>query len=214
MKNLDMSETERVYERLGLGKYKIGFGERPALLVVDFEYGLTQTQSSYGGGNIREAVEATAELLKPIRAKNIPVFFSAVAYRKDGLDAPYFIRKMPLLIDFTLGSRDVEIDPLLAPRESEFVIEKKYASFFRGTILDNVLTTLCIDTVLIAGCVTGGCVRSTAVDALAFGYRPIIVEECVGDRSLFWHKFNLFEMNAKVGDVVGMEEVIQYLETV
>lgn len=208
---LDIAEMERVYSEQGFGKERIGFGEKPALLIIDFQYGLTDSQYGLGGGTIPTALQETAKLLKSIRAKRIPVFYSVVAYRKDALDAKYFLKKLPSLKKFTHGTRYSEIDKLVEPEKGDFVIYKQYQSCFSGTNLSSHLTSMSIDTVFITGCSTSSCVRSTTADVLAYGFRPIVIEECVGDRSVFAHRVTLMEMNAKIADVVKVKEVLEYL---
>jgi maleamate amidohydrolase len=212
MNELDFSEMEKVYDKQELGKYRIGFGEKPALLIVDFQYGLTDSQYGFGGGNIPNAVQETARLLKHVHAKDVSVFYSAVAYRDDLFDGGHIIKKIRFLEKFVYGSRYVEIDQLVKPKKGDLVIHKKCQSFFAGTNLHIFLKTLTVDTVLIAGCTTSSGVRATAIDALAHGYRPIVIEECTGDRSLFSHKVSLMELNAKRSDVVKVQEVIEYLQ--
>ncbi len=213
MNELDFSEMESVYDKQDFGKDRIGFGNKPAFLIVDFQYGLTDSQYGFGGGNIPTAVEETARLLKHIRANKIPILYSVVAFRNDLLDAGHIIKKIKFLENFVYGSRYIEIDQKVKPENDELVIYKKGQSFFTGTDLHVLLKTQAIDTVFIAGCTSSSGVRATSIDAMAFGYRPMIIEECVGDRSLFSHKASLMELNAKRADVVKMQEVIEYLDT-
>lgn len=212
MNKLDIVEMEEIYKEQNLGKYRIGFGKKPALVIVDFQYGLTDNQYGFGGGNITEAAKTTVSLLSSVRSKGIPVFYSVAAYRKDLLDAGHFVKKVRLLNLLVQGSRTIEIDKLLKPEEKDVVIEKHYPSVFDGTNFDSMLNALKIDTLLITGCVTGGCVRATAMSANGYGYRPMVVEDCVGDRSIFWHKFNLLDMDAKISDVVKLNEVFDYID--
>jgi nicotinamidase-related amidase len=211
MNRLDISEMEEIYKQQNLGKFRIGFGKKPALVIIDFQYGLTDDQYGFGGGNIMEAAKATASLLSSVRSKGIPVFYSVTVYRKDLLDAGLFVKKVRLLNLLVQGSRTVEIDDLLKPEEDDVVIQKHYPSVFDGTNFDSMLNVQKIDTLLITGCVTGGCVRATAMSANGYGYRPMVVEDCVGDRSIFWHRFNLLDMDAKIADVVKLTEVFDYL---
>jgi maleamate amidohydrolase len=140
----------------------------------------------------------------------IPVAFTTVAYREsDKLTAAAFIDKIPALLTLEAGSRWAEIDPRIAPRETEPVLNKLFASGFYGTGLPSLLAG--VDTLIITGASTSGCVRATAVDALQYGYRPVVPREAVGDRNPDAHEANLYDIDAKYGDVVSVEEVIGYL---
>lgn len=214
MNSLDIAEMEKVYADQELGKYRIGFGKKPALLIIDFQYGFTDPEYGSGGGNIANALEKTATLLTEVRSKRIPIFYSVAAFRKDLIDGGHFVRKVKFLENFVFGSRYVEVDSKIQPEKEDVLICKKRQSFFAGTDLNMLLKYLAVDTVLISGCTTSGCVRATTNDALAYGYRPMVIDECVGDRSLFAHQCTLMELNAKIADVVKFEEVIQYIENI
>jgi maleamate amidohydrolase len=209
--DLNLAEMEEVYEKQELGKYKIGFGSKPALIIIDFQYAFTDPKNSLGDGNIKNAVEETSRLLKIVRGTKIQVFYAVVAY-KEAVDGGYFTKKIPALKRIVPGSRNAEIDQRLKPEKKDIIFYKSYQSSFAGTNFGSILTTLGIDTLLITGCATSGCVKATAGDAIAHGFRPIVIEECCGDRSLFAHEVSLIEMNAKVADVVHVEEVMKYIE--
>ncbi len=190
---------------------RVGFGRRPAVLVVDFIVGFTDPASSLAS-DLGPELKATAELLAAARSRSLPVFFTTTVYQPDLADAGLFIRKVPSLALLTRGSRWVEVDPRLQPTAAEAVIEKRYASAFFGTPLASTLTAAAVDTVVIAGCTTSGCVRATVVDALQHGFRAIVPRQCVGDRSAEQHEASLVDMDGKYGDVVELAEAIEYLE--
>lgn len=190
---------------------RVGFGRRPAIVVVDFIIGFTDLESPLAG-DLDPQIEATATLLELARSRSLPVFFTTVVYEPDLTDAGLFIAKIPSLKILVRGSRWVELDPRLHRQPSEVVIEKRYASAFFGTPLASTLTANGIDTVIVAGCTTSGCVRATVVDALQHGFRAIIPPECVGDRSAEQHAANLIDMDGKYGDVVDLAEVIAILD--
>ena len=203
------SETEELYASRGIGG-SIGPGHHPALLVIDMAVAFCDPAYKVGGDQT-PAVEAIAELLPVARAQQIPIFFFTTAYHPDGRDAGTFGKKVPALLELQLGDRGVEIDPRLAPDTNEIVITKKYASCFFQTNLPSLLVTAGIDTVILTGCSTSGCVRAAAIDGVSHGYRVIVPCECVSDRAEGPHWANLFDINAKYGDVVPLAETIEYI---
>lgn len=210
-----MAQTEdknAIYERAQLG-HKLGFGKKPALIVVDFQLGFTVPEHSPLAGNLDAEVAATNELIAAARKKDLPVIFTVVGYdphRQD--DAGLWPEKAPSLRMLTIGSDLVKLDPRLNQEPGDLVITKKYASGFFGTYLASTLTMQSVDTAIVTGCTTSGCVRATVMDALANGFRPIVPIECVGDRAQEPHQANLFDIGAKYGDVMPLQEVLEYLE--
>ena len=191
----------------------VGFGERPAVIVVDFTY--AGTDPDYlGGGNVSAAVDHTASLLPRARAAGCPVIYSIVTYREDLRDAGWHGVKVPSVKVLQEGTKAVEIDSRVARQPEDYVIVKKAPSVFFSTNLNMLLTHLRVDTLIVAGCTTSGCVRATVVDGCSSGYRVIVPRECVGDRALGPHEANLFDMEQKYADVVPTEEVIKYLGSV
>ena len=184
-----------------------GFGRRPALIIVDMTLGFTDPESPLAC-DLEEPVANIAKLLEAARAARMPVFFTTVAYREsDKLTAAAFIDKVPALLTLEAGSRWAEIDPRIAPRETEPVFNKLFASAFYGTGLPSALAAAGVDTLVVTGASTSGCVRATVVDALQYGYRPVVPREAVGDRNPDAHEANLYDVDAKYGDVVSVEEV-------
>jgi len=158
-------------------------------------------------------VENIRRLLEAARSAEIPIVFTTVAYREsDKLTAAAFIEKVPALLTLQAGSRWAEVDPRIAPRESEPVLNKLFASGFFGTPLGALLTAAGVDTLIVTGASTSGCVRATAVDALQHGFRPVVPLEAVGDRNPQAHEANLYDIDAKYGDVVRVEEALKYLQ--
>lgn len=193
----------------GLGG-RVGFGQRPAVLAVDLITGFTDTRSPLAG-NLDSQVDATVALLGPARVAGIPVIFSTVAYDRGLQEAGLWIRKIPSSSWLVEGSEWVGIDPRLEQRPEEMTLVKKYASCFFGTDLAARLVSRKVDTLLITGCTTSGCVRATAVDACSYGFHTIVVEEAVGDRAVLPHAASLFDIDAKYGDVVTLDETLRYL---
>ncbi len=201
-----------IYQHAQLG-HRLGYGKRPAVVVVDLQLGFTLPEKSPLAGNLDGAIAATNRLIAAARKKEVPVIFTVVGYdphRQD--DAGLWPEKAPSLRLLTLGSELVELDPRLDCQPNDLVIVKKYASGFFGTYLASTLTMKGVDTLLVTGCTTSGCVRATVMDALAHGFRPIVPVEAVGDRAREPHEANLFDIASKYGDVVPLEEVLEYLE--
>ncbi len=202
-------DTLEDYKRKGFA-VRSGYGDKPALLVVDFINGFTDPSSPLGGDFASE-VAATAQLQAEFRRDGLPIIYTTVAYEEGFADAGIFIKKVPSLAVLLKGSPMVEIDDRLKPLAGEHVIVKKYASAFFGTNLDIFLKSHGVDTLVITGCTTSGCVRASAVDSLQYGYYTIVVREAVGDRAQGPHEANLFDIDAKYGDVVSIDEVLAHL---
>jgi nicotinamidase-related amidase len=188
-----------------------GFGRRPALVVIDMTLGFTDPESPLAC-DLEGPVSEIQKLLEGARQAEIPVVFTTVAYREsDKLTAAAFIDKVPALLTLEAGTRLAEIDHRIAPRETEPILNKLFASGFFGTGLSSLLTAAGVDTLIITGASTSGCVRATAVDALQYGFRPLVPREAVGDRNPDAHEANLYDIDAKYGDVVRVQEVLDYL---
>jgi nicotinamidase-related amidase len=202
-------DAPEVYARSGIGE-RVGFGSRPALVVVDLQNGFTDPESP-SGWKLDEVVAATARLLTAARAVRLPIAFTAVRFHPSLRDGATWLRKMPGMGNLVDGSSWGEIDSRVAPLEDEPVWAKRAPSAFFGTPLHAFLVSEMVDTLMVAGCVTSGCVRATVVDAVSHGYRPIIPLEAVGDRSAGVHQAALFDMDSKYGDVEGLDSVISHL---
>lgn len=198
--------TIDLYRSRGLGA-RVGFGERAAVVVVDFIVGFTDPKSPLAG-NFASELRATKALLNAMRGRGLPVFFTTTAYDKAMTEAGVFVRKVPSLAVLQRGSRWVGIDASLKRRKDEIVIEKQYASAFFGTPLASTLHAQGVDTLIVTGCTTSGCVRATAVDGLQHGLRVIVPRECVGDRAKGPHEANLIDIDGKYGDVMSVDDVI------
>ncbi len=193
------------------GGNRLGFGERAALVSIDFLKGYTTPGAAFFAPGVVAAVSASVGLLAAARAAGIPVIHTNVRYGPECADGGMFVRKIPALRAMVEGNPLAEFCDEVRPLPSELVISKQYASAFFGTSLAPRLTSDGIDTVILIGCSTSGCVRASAVDAIQFGFRPMVVRECVGDRHAAPHEANLFDIDAKYGDVVDRAEVIDWL---
>lgn len=190
----------------------LGPGQRPGVLVVDFIEGFTDPESPFGGP-WDAPVAQTVELLRAAHRRNVPAIFTIVEFDPPDLEKNLLIRKAPGVAALSRGSRWSRVDHRLPRQPTDLVISKKHASAFFGTDLAARLEAMQIDTLLIAGCVTSGCVRASAVDAAQYGFRPLVVREAVGDRSPLANEANLYDIEARYGDVVSIEQARNYLET-
>jgi maleamate amidohydrolase len=203
-------EAEEALKQRGFGR-RIGFGKTPAVIVIDFMRGFTDSDLPLGS-NLDSQLAATARLLDAARKTAIPIYFTVVWYDEEGFaDAGIWLIKSAGQSSLKVGSPAVELDARLGRRPEEAMILKKYASSFFGTDLISRLTARRVDTVILVGCTTSGCVRATAVDALQHGFRPMVVKEGVGDRLAAAHEQSLFDMQLKYADVVSLDETIAYL---
>ncbi|ADB52388.1 isochorismatase family protein [Conexibacter woesei] len=185
---------------------------RPGLLVVDLSLGFTERASPLAC-DAEDAVRASAQLLDRARAAGAPVLFTTVAYGEDDLaTAATFMEKVPGLRALRLGDRLTEIDPRLAPAPGEPVLRKLFASAFFGTGLAARLRAADVDTLLVTGASTSGCVRASAVDALQHGFRPLVVRDAVADRDAAAHIQSLRDLDAKYADVIALERALEILD--
>lgn len=189
----------------------VGFGESAAVIVIDFVKAYTTEGEKLFAPDVVTAVDETVELLDAARDKNVPVIFTRVLYNDNGLDGGVFVKKVPVLRTFLPDNPMTEIVDELPVKQGDTVIAKQYASCFFGTSLAAMLTALRVDTVILTGTSTSGCVRATAVDGCQHGFRVIVPRECVGDRHRDPHEASLFDINGKYGDVVPKEAVMSYL---
>jgi nicotinamidase-related amidase len=189
-----------------------GFGAHPALIVIDVNVGFTDPESPLVC-DLEDVVAAIGRMLTEARRAGIPVAYTTVSFDEgDKKIAAAFIDKIPALLTLEAGSRWVEIDPRIAPQEGEPVLNKLFASAFFGTALQSFLAASGCDSLIVTGASTSGCVRATVVDAVQHGYRPIVPREAVGDRNPAAHEANLYDIDAKYGDVVPLGEVLEHLE--
>lgn len=190
-------------------------GRKPALVVVDFVRAYLVPGSPLYAG-VEDARSGAATLLARARAAGIPVMHTNVAYEPGGADGGVFFRKLPALASFERG-RHPELAAFadgLEPKPGEPVFTKQYASAFFGTGLADALRARGVDTLLVAGVSTSGCVRATAVDACQHGFVPLVVRDAVGDRHPAPHEANLFDLQAKYAEVISLAEAERYLESV
>jgi nicotinamidase-related amidase len=202
-----MAAVDAYYKERGIFQGRFGFGERPALVVIDVAYGWTDPAYAGGSARLDGAIAAIARLLTVAREKGVPIFYTTAAATGPTLKsaADYSPAYRPW------DERAASIDERVRPAAGEVVLAKEHASAFAGTPLVGHLIRHRVDTLLITGCSTSACVRATATDAKSHQLRPIIVREGVQDRSEVAHEWTLFDIQARFADVVGLEEALAYL---
>lgn len=198
------ANTRRAYDN------RLGFGASPALLIIDFVRAYFDPDCELYA-DVQDALDSALRVRTAARAAGIPVIYTNVVYHPSGIDGGRFFQKAVPLRHFVEGSPMGAWAEGLEPAPDELVISKQHASAFFGTALAGTLVTQRIDSVLLTGVTTSGCIRASCVDASAHGFIPIVVTEAVGDRHPAPHQANLLDMNAKYGDVVGEAEVVDYL---
>jgi len=206
-----MPETkEELYAKIGMGG-RVGFGENPAVLVIDVQRAFTDPNFPLGA-NLDEVVENSVEVINVAKEMKVSIIYVVVAFMPNLGDSGLLGLKIPAIRQITLDSQWAQLDTRV-PYEpgKDFLIVKKMFSAFFGTPLLSILQHYKHDTVITMGDSTSGCVRSTVQDGFNYGYRMIVPLECVGDRTKEVHEANIFDINAKWGDVVTMDEVIAYL---
>ena len=208
---MEKRTTSELYDKMSFAN-RAGFGSSPALIVIDFQKGLTEPDMPFYGWH-DDQIASTNRISSVIREKGYPVIFTTVAYTEAEIvnDCYAFMWKIPSLYKIRVGSHMAEIDDRLDPQRDEFILVKKFQSAFIGTPLQTILTGLGVDTLIVAGCATSGCVRGTVTDATALGYRVILAEEAIGDFTSEVHERNMFDMDAKNGDVVETASILEYL---
>ena len=201
-----------LYQARGFQR-RIGWGKRPALINIDLANAWTREDNAFTCEGMDTVIPAVQQVLAAFRAKGAPIVFTTTAYEiieSEHSDMGLWSKKVPVEI-LRVGSEAVQIDDRLERRPDELLIVKKQASAFRGTNLNSYLTACGVDTVVVTGATARACVRATVEDAIADGFRPIIPRECIGDRIAGAVEWNLFDMDAKFGDVEPLEAVLDHM---
>ena len=202
-----MAAVEAFYKERGIFQGRFGFGQKPALVIIDMAYGWTDPAYAGGSARLDAALEAIGQLLPVARSKNVPIFYTTSA-----TDRPQIKSAADFSPTFrTWDRRACDIDDRLAPLPLELVFPKEHASAFAGTPLVGHLIAHRVDTLLITGCSTSACVRATATDAKSVQLKPIIIREAVQDRSEIAHEWTLFDIQARFADVISLAESLDYL---
>ncbi|SDC83761.1 maleamate amidohydrolase [Sphingomonas sp. YR710] len=206
-----MTDLNADYAAAGFGG-RLAFGTRPALLIVDVVMAYLDRASPLYAG-VEHALASNERLVDAARAAGVPVIFTNVVYEPGGIDGGQFFRKVPALKAFERGSPQGAFPVTLQPLSGELVVSKQYPSAFFGTSLASTLHAAGIDTLLITGFSTSGCVRASALDALCHGFAPFVVREACGDRDVRPHEQNLFDMAAKMAEVVSEGEAVNLMRS-
>jgi nicotinamidase-related amidase len=201
--------TTEIYDRAGFG-HPIRRGKRPGLVVVDLSRGFTDP-SFPTGADLTSQVTGTAQLIDAMHARSLPVLFTVIAFQENLRDAGAWLTKFPGARGLVEGTPASELDPRLPVAPEDTVLVKKAPSAFFGTSLAAMLTAEAVDTVIVCGATTSGCVRASVVDSVQHGFQTLVVRDCVGDRAEGPHEANLFDMQAKYADVIDLDEALGYL---
>jgi maleamate amidohydrolase len=202
-----IQSVQDLYDGQGIFMQQYGFGLRPGLIVIDMAYGWTDPAYATGSARLDSAVEGIRQLLPLCRERDVPIVYTTSPYRKDDVDPMHRRGSDHRAWD----EHACEIDVRLQPQKQDLVLYKEDASAFFGTHLASYLIEHGVDTLIVTGCSTSACVRATVTDARAYRFKPIVPRQCVQDRAAAAHEWNLFDINAKFGDVVEIGEVIDYL---
>jgi len=206
----EMSKDLEFFEERGFGK-RLGFGNQSCLIVVDAIKGFTNPAMPMGS-ELSSELKVINDVINACRDNDIPVIFTTISYDdKHPTDGGIWIEKMEGLKTLKSGTDAVELDDRLLYQEKDSIIVKKYASAFFGTDLASRLNASKIDTIMVTGFTTSGCIRATAVDGVSYGFRPIVIKDAVADRSQSSHEQSLFDIEQKYGDVLTKDQVIQMI---
>ncbi|MFB6165041.1 MAG: isochorismatase family protein [Haloarculaceae archaeon] len=207
-----MADRESIYRAADMGEQRVGYGDWPGIVAVDLQYGETDENHPMGS-DLSAVIEQNNRLVDAAHEKGVPVFWTRVIYRHpEAADAGLWTEKVPLIAEWQPGTRWVEIDDRCHVTDGDHVLDKRHASSFHETELDSMLTAMGCDTVIVTGCSTSACVRSTVDDASAHGYHAIVPETCVGDRSDEQHEAHLWDLDRKFADVEPTVAVLEYLQ--
>lgn len=191
---------------------KLGYGKNPALILVDFVQAYFDERCELYA-DVQSELESALRIREAARKAGVMVIYTNVVYHESGIDGGVFFKKAKPLKNMVSGNPMGNWPEGLQPADDELVISKQYPSAFFGTSLSSTLTASGIDTLIITGVTTSGCIRATCIDTSSNGFIPIIVADACGDRHEDPHNANLFDMNAKYGDVISEEDVMDYLKT-
>ena len=204
------AEARKIYKERGFQR-RMGFGKAPAITTVDMAKAWMTDGHPFTCNNNNEVAAESLKVLEAARAAGVPIFHTTTGFTgKEQWDLPRWDEKIPLHT-LDIDSEWMDIDPKLKPRPEEPVIHKKFASNFFGTHLDQILTKLGVDTLIVMGATASACVRHTVMDSTGYGYKTIVPEGTIGDRVPGVVEWNMFDMDAKFADVLPVNEVVEYL---
>ena len=207
-----MNQSNRS-EKTSVFGHSLAFGNYPALLVVDLIEGFVAEDGPFYTPGIEATCQRVRILIDAFRKHNFPIAHTTVEYQENGLDGGIFVEKIPALRKLVKSSRWTQFPPQVAPDAKGIIVSKRYASVFFGTHLGASLTTQRVDSLVIVGVSTSGCIRASAVDALQYGYRTVVVADCVIDVDKEAHRSNLRDIQRKYGEVLNSEQVLETIES-
>lgn len=202
----------KFYDRRGY-RNAVGTGQKPAVVVIDFSNAFTRGASDFPGGDFAPETAQTKRLLEAARQRDVPIFYTTIAYADPEKESGFWGKKVPWLSRCKLGSDAVAIDSVLDPRPNEAVIVKKFPSAFFETDLQKRLHALGVDTIVLAGCTTSVCVRATAVDAMQHHFHTLVAAEAVGDFDPGLHAVHLRDLDARYADVMPVDDILNYFHS-
>ncbi len=206
-----MNQSNKVENPSVFGNF-LAFGDYPALLVVDLIEGFVAEDAPFYTPGIEATCQNVRILIDAFREHSLPIVHTTVEYQENGLDGGIFVEKIPALRKLVKGSRWTQFPDQVAPDSRGNIVSKRYASAFFGTHLAASLTAQRVDSLVIVGVSTSGCVRASAVDALQYGYRTIVVADCVIDVDQEAHRVNLRDIQRKYGEVLNLEQVLDVIK--
>ncbi len=211
---MDKKSLDSNYANTGFNT-QLGFGRKPALLLIDLVNAYFVEGAPLYHPDFRSSLESSIRLVAAARRARVPLAFTRLDVQKGGVGGGVFFEKIRgSLLSFEPGNPLGDFAAGMNPEPEDIQISKRYASAFFGTALAPAFTSMGIDTVILCGVSTSGCVRASCVDAISHGFRPMVVREAVGDRHPEIQAANLYDMNAKYGDVIGEDEAMNYLNEI
>ena len=202
----------KFYDKRGY-RNAVGTGQKPAIVVIDFSNAFTRGAAEFPGGDFTSETTQTRRLLDVARERDLPIFYTTIAYANPEKDSGLWGKKVPWLNCCKLGSEAVAIDTVLDPRPNETIIVKKFPSAFFETDLQDRLHALGVDTIVLAGCTTSVCVRATAIDAMQRNFHTLVAAEAVGDLDAALHAVHLRDLDARYADVMPVDALLAYFQS-
>ncbi len=203
-------KTDLSYAERGYGARPVGFGEKPGIVVVDLQLAFTDANFATGGAPlVMRAVENTSRLLAVARKAGVPVATCYMAYHSER-DAPHW--KIPSIPKVLEGNAGAKLDPAISDPSYDYILRKSAPSIFFNTPVTTYFAKHRVDTMIVTGCITSGCVRASIVDAFSHGYRTIVPEDCVGDQDIEAHRSNLLDVDRRYCDLSTADALIEKIE--
>ena len=199
-----------IYQERSYGQENLGFAGKPGIVVVDFQRGFVDPNFPMGGAELIErGVKNTARLLEVGRSAHVPVISCYVAYNNKR-EMPHW--KIGAAEDLIVGAKGTELDERIIDEQYDIIVRKTAPSIFFGTATSSVLRKEGVETVIVTGCVTSGCIRASGIDSFSLGFRTVVPEDCVGDHDLIPHQQNLADVGRRYADIMDADACIDYID--